>query len=387
MRLSNIIAIMADPTTETYMTYGATGSAIAAPGPGTGSNPQIYTSVYNGREPFDVPPSVVSPMPDMTIYAISVAANRPSSPVVSARIQYKTATPGIGGDNSASILLTDATTNAELWYSLDGSVPAEYASNTIGPVTSGAILSFPVYSNTTLSVKAFYPGFADSSVVTNIFTPANFSADKLTFGFQAGEASSQFIAAAGQRFYAPVTLTLIPTAEVMYTLQFDMVVTNLTGPAPAQPGTFNSMLMQQDPQHPDFFLPIPAPGYSGPGYETLVDTDIDLLGVGWFERPPETNLYPTRSQTLIDYSIAHDTLFKRGGGEVIVGGFSFIVPTNAADGQTYQIDLSNPSATSDGITTPVLIQTVTNGSMTNGPINSVKTVTVGSFKYLVGDAA
>jgi hypothetical protein len=51
------------------------------------------------------------------------------------------------------------------------------------------------------------------------------------------------------------------------------------------------------------------------------------------------------------------------------------------------LDASNPSATSDGITTPVIIQVVTNGSLTNGPINSVKIVTVGSFQYLVGDAA
>jgi hypothetical protein len=384
---TNFIAIMADPTTETFMTYGPTGSSIPAPGPATGSSPRIYTSADNGLGPSQVPPTVVPPAPDMTIYAISEATGRPSSPVVSARIQYVTATPGIVGNDSASVLLTDATTNAQLWYTLDGSIPAQYGTNGTGPISSGAILSFVVYSNTVLSVKAFYPGFAPSSVATNLFTPQNFSADKLTFGFQAGEASSIFIASAGQRFYAPVTLTLIPTAETMYTLQFDLVASNLTGPPMVQPSTFQSMLMEKNPD--GSFSPIPPAMFTGSGFQSLLvtNTALDLLGVGWLERPPNTNLYNTKGQTLISYSIAHDTLFTSGGGEIVVGGFSFFVPPTAANGQTYLLDISNPSATSDGITTPVIIQTVTNGSMTNGPINSVKTVTVGSFQYLVGDAA
>ena len=165
-------------------------------------------------------------MSNMTIYAISEASGRPSSPPVSVQIQYVTATPDIVGSDSADVLLTDATTNAQMWYTLDGSIPVQYGANSVGPVTSGTILSFAVYSNTTLSVIAYYPAFAPSSVATNVLSPANFSADKLTFGFQVGEGSSAFIASAGQRFYAPVTLTLIPSGEVMYTLQFDMVGTN-----------------------------------------------------------------------------------------------------------------------------------------------------------------
>jgi hypothetical protein len=384
---TNFIEVMADPTTETYITYGVTGTAIPAPGPGTGSTPTIYTSADNGALPSGIPASIVPVMSNLTIYAISQASGRPSSPQVSAQIQYVAGTPDIVGDDSASILLTDATTNAQMWYTLDGSTPVQYGAGSIGPVTGGTILSFPVYTNTTLSVIAYYPGFAASSVATNVFTPANFSADKLTFGFQTGEGSSAFIASAGQRFYAPVTLTLIPTGETIYTMQFDMVVSNLTGPPTLEPGTFQSMLMQPIPgSSPPVYEPIPAPGYSGPEFTLITNTTIDLLAAAWLTRPPDTNLYPTPSQTLISYSIAHDTLFTSGGGSAIVGGFSFVVPTEAVNGQTYQLDLSNPSATSDGIKTPVLIQIVTNGSMTNGPINSTKVVTVGSFPYLVGDA-
>ena len=85
--------------------------------------------------------------------------------------------------------------------------------------------------------------------------------------------------------------------------------------------------------------------------------------------------------------MAHDTLFTYSDGEVIVGGYSFLVPPTAKIGQTYQIQIGSPSATSDGIAGNVTIMTVTNGSLTNGAINSLKTVTVGSAQYLVGDVS
>jgi hypothetical protein len=90
---------------------------------------------------------------------------------------------------------------------------------------------------------------------------------------------------------------------------------------------------------------------------------------------------------LITFSQAHDTLFMNTGGEVIVGGFSFHVPTTATVGQQYAIQIANPSATSDGISTAVTITAPTNGSTTNGLINSIKIVTVGTAQYLVGDVA
>src|SRR5262249_18269509 len=53
-----------------------------------------------------------------------------------------------------------------------------------------------------------------------------------------------------------------------------------------------------------------------------------------------------------------------------------------------RIQLGRPSATSDGIGAPgsdVFIQTPTNGSLTAGPGNSIKIVTVGQRKYIAGD--
>jgi hypothetical protein len=75
---------------------------------------------------------------------------------------------------------------------------------------------------------------------------------------------------------------------------------------------------------------------------------------------------------------------------VIVGGYRFRIPGNAQAGQQYQIQIGLPSATDDGIGAPgsaVYIATPTNGSLAAGPINSIKNVTVGQIKYLVGDCA
>jgi hypothetical protein len=86
--------------------------------------------------------------------------------------------------------------------------------------------------------------------------------------------------------------------------------------------------------------------------------------------------------------MAHNILFLQSGGKVILGGFNFRVPFNAGPGQTYQIQIGRPSATTDGIGLPgssVFINTPTNGSLGGGAINAIKNVTMGQIKYLVGN--
>ena len=59
-------------------------------------------------------------------------------------------------------------------------------------------------------------------------------------------------------------------------------------------------------------------------------------------------------------------------------------------GDTYQIQITRPSATTDGIGEPgssVFIYSPTNGSFGAWQINSVKNVTVGQSKYIAGDSA
>jgi hypothetical protein len=117
----------------------------------------------------------------------------------------------------------------------------------------------------------------------------------------------------------------------------------------------------------------------------FADNSENLLGVGWLERYGETNLYDTVIQDLITFSLPHDTLFHSIDRKVVVGSFSFVVPTNAGPNDSYQISIGRPSATTDGIGRPgsdVFIDTPIKGT-----IRAVTNVTIGVRKYMVGDAA
>src|SRR5665213_2464903 len=390
------IAIQADPTVETFFNFGPTPvnplhNTIATPGPGTGS-PVIFTSADNQAPPSQVPPSVLNPAPDVTLYAVSEAPGRQSSPVVNARIEFVTANPIINGNNAAAVSFSDGTSNAVIYYTIDGTNPVIGAVDTFGPVLPGQAFGFAIVSNATLTAQAFFNGFAPSGVVSEQFSATNFSADQITWGFQGGEGSAEFVAAAGQTFCAPVTMTLIPTAEVMYSLQFNLAITNLS-PAPSEgPFSFLSMLAEPlagtNPQEYTNIAPSFVSGGSGQGLVLTNDT-LGLLEVGWLEEAGTQNLYPSASQTLISYSQAHDTVFTNTSGEVIVGAFSFRVPSAAVKSNQYEIQIGSPSGTSDGIADPVFIEVVTNGSLAQGAINSIKKVTINSSspKYLVGDVA
>jgi hypothetical protein len=388
-----IIAIQAETDAATYITYGPTPSNplsnnIPMPGNGLGTSPSIYAG--NGLPPSSISPSILPTLPDITVYAISSAPGRQPSPVVSARYQFVTANPGISGNDAADIKLTDLTANAEMFYTLDGSTPTNDGGNGIGPIGSGDSISIDLVSNITLNVRAFAPNFAPSGVASEQLTVSNDIGDLMTFGFASGEASSQFIGAAGQRFLAPVTLTML-SGGTTYALQFDATVTNGTGPALTSfNARFDSMLKVGPPP----LLVTINPGVvinagGGIGAGVLTNLSENLLEVAWIEDYPQANLYNTTAQDLTEYSQAHDDVFLESAGEVIVGAYSFVIPTNAGAGTTYTIQLLRPSATTFNLplTAPigVFMQAPTNGSLTIGAINSIKNVTVGSVHYLVGD--
>jgi sugar lactone lactonase YvrE len=397
---NNIIAIYntdTDPNIQTYyvVTNTPANQFASTPVPTTNS---LFAPNYPGdgsAENTQDTTSLLAPVPyEVTLYAISIAKGRPSSQVVSANFSYITAPPVIGGNNGAAVQLTDLTTPSTLWYTLS------YTSNSVPPVVNGAgsigplvpptNIFFLVNTNVTLTVQAFSPGFAPSALAVQTFAASNFVTDQMTFGFASGEASSEFIGAAGQRFYAPVTLTLISNSS-MYSLQFNVTVTNLAGAPPVTPTyTFDSMLQKPvQVNGATLYVPIPTEMFTNGGFQDLrfTNSGLNLLGVGWLEIPPETNLYNTVSQDLITFSMAHETLFTKSSGSVIVGAYSFDIPGNAALNQSYQIQIGRPSADGDGFAQNVLIQSPTNGSLGAGAINSIKNVTVGIVPYLVGDVA
>jgi sugar lactone lactonase YvrE len=398
---NNIIGILnsdSDPNVQTFYVISNTpaNSFIPTPVPTTNS---LFAPNYPGNGSPPASPltnTIVSPQPnEVTLYAISLARGRAPSQIVSANFSYVTGTPSISGNNGAVVLLSDITDSASMFYTLDGSTPSN-AAPSIGPLTSPTNLSFAVTNPVTLSVQAFAAGFAPSAVVSNVFYPSNFIANQITFGFASGEASSEFVGSAGRRFYVPVTLNLLPGAT-MYSLQFDVTVTNQSGaPAVGTTYMFDSMLMQPVPGTPGAYFQIPpAAATNATGHlENLLFTNasLNLLGVGWLEIPPETNLYPANAQDLIAFSLAHENLFPNAGSpnSVIVGGYSFVIPPGAPYAPTtpaYTVQIIRPSADGDGFAQNVLMQTPTHGSRGVGAINSIKDIKVGAIPYLVGDVA
>jgi hypothetical protein len=407
-----IIAIEGTAGTETHFTYGATPvgvDTIPNPSPTVGSTPPGYR---DGLFPNQVPPSILPVIiPDVTFKAIGTQPGRASSAIVTARFQFKVANPLITGNNAALFTVTDQTTNAVMYYTIDGSDPTN-GSPSIGPISSGQTLSLNASSTVTFKVRAFRPNYQNSDIVTTSFSPNSFIPNAITFGFASGEASSDFVGAPGQFFYAPVTLSIVPGTKI-YSLQFNLTVTN-AGPNPGPsivpggyefqsflekpiPGTSPAVYERIPPLMFEGYVtnpPVPSQVvlYDGLGFVNMAFTNSaeNLLGVGWLERATQTNLYNTVQQDLIKYSQPHDTLFDELGGKVVLGGYGFQIPPGAQSGQTYQIQIGRPSGTSDGIGQPgadVVMIAPTNGSMASGSINAVKLVTAGQRKYVVGDCA
>jgi hypothetical protein len=406
-----IIAIAGTAGTETHFTYGTTPAnplldTVPNPTASEGSTPGFYR---DGMSSSQVPPTIVAPLPDLTIKAIGLQQGRQNSSMTAARFQFVTASPSIVGENAANFLVKDTTKGAEMWYTIDGSDPSN-APPSFGPVVDGVNLSIDTKSNFVFRIRAFRDHYADSTVLTKNFSASNFVGNMISFGFLAGEASSDFVAAPGQIFYAPVTLSILPGVSI-YSLQFNITVNN-TGsnvpPVPAGAFGFESFLEKPTPSNPTLLERIPPlmyptnytdppplgslVSYDGRAFLPLVftNTSENLLGVGWLERRTSTNLYNTLIQDLVKYSQPHDTLFDEKDGHIVVGGYWFLVPTNAQPGQTYQIKLERPSATSDGIGAPgsvIVIGTPTDGSLSNGALNSIKVITAGQRKYVAGDCA
>lgn len=376
------------------------------PSPGNGFTPPFYQDGLLYAQPL---PAATQPI--LVIKAENVDSLGQASPTTTAEFFFQVANPTITGNNGAQFQVSDITSNAVLYYTLDGTDPTN-GPPSIGPISlnnsNSVTLSFVVTSNTLFKVRGFRNGYTPSGIAQQSFSISNFVANTISFGFTSGEASSAFVASPGQTFYAPITLSVLPSAE-MYSLQFNMVVTN-AGPNPGPaitPGdfSFSSLLIKPVPGTGDYTTIPPYmfigndtgplnPGqivnYEGTNFVDLLtqNTSLNLLAVGWLERVTKTNLYDTGSQDLIQYSMAHDDLFLQGKGKIIVGGYAFQVPANAVSNQTYQIQIARPSATSDGIGAPgsdVYIAAPTNGATGAGaPLSAFKYVTVGQLKYIAG---
>jgi hypothetical protein len=358
----------------------------------------------------------------VTVEAVNVNSLGEASSVSSASFLFEIGNPIITspGNNAAAITLSDVTSNVVFYYTLDGSDPTNApASQQVATTNGVATIALDGTTNILFQVRGlgYGPtvGYVISGAAEQFFSSSTFSPNTISWGFKSGECSSAFIGAAGQTFYAPVTLTMLPGAK-LYSMQFNMTVSS-TGVGITDGGpvtdifSFNSFLEEPIPgTTPTVYEQIPPYMFAGYAdgvspsdlvtfngsndFVSLVISNGNELAVGWLERYTQTNLYNTLSQTLITYSQAHDDLFPNPAqpNGVIVGGYGFQIPTNAVNGEQYQIQLSGASGTSDGIGAPGSSVPLFSGTLTNaaalgaGSLNGIKNVVVGSIPYLVGNA-
>jgi NHL repeat len=401
-----------DPTVgETFYSFGPTPLAGSPATNGTSFGGQY---VFQPNSPAQQTPLPITPSTNLTIKAVTENTEGQFSAVSSAQVIYQCGAPGIiAATNAALFYLSDITTNVVFFYTTDGTDPLtnQLATQEIVATNSIMAVGLNISSNFVFSVRAFRGNYLPSGLVTNLFLGQNFQGDELTWGFASGYCSSTFVGSPGEIFYAPVTLSTLPNA-VIYSAGFDMTVTNL-GPDPVPSGAFafDSMLKQPGtlsntvgtvlfPIPPlefagDFSSP-PPPGqlvtYNGTNFVNLAvpNTNLNELAIAWVEMFGKTNLYNTSAQSLISLSQAFIEVIPDGQhpNQTIVGGYKFQIPTNAQPGERYQIQLQNPSGDNDGMGidgSAVIMNTPTSGSLSNGPINSIKIVTVGQPKYMAGD--
>jgi sugar lactone lactonase YvrE len=335
---SAIIAVEAQANTQTYITYGPTGSAIPTPGPTSGFAPQTYL----GDGQTTAAPTIVGPLPDMTIEAVSQGPTGELSTNVTARYQWIVANPIITGVNAASLQLSDITVGAALYYTLDGNAPTNGAADTFGPLFSGATLSLAITNNVTLSVRGFHDNFAPSGVASLQLTVSNYIPNIVNFSGQSKTGST------GATLAVPVFVSMATINTPLQSIQFRAEVAPTGGnPNMVSPLTDLSI------------TPVDFVTYPG------------LAGTNeLFEYFPYT-LGSAQGVTIVNYT--NSGMDISGNGTVAL--VEIPIPDTVTYGQTYTLAIINPSGTSDGNQANVALNGFTNTLTITDPI------------YLAGDSS
>jgi sugar lactone lactonase YvrE len=335
-----VVAIASEHGTETFFTLDGTD-----PSSSNGSTPPTFATNDLVLPTTIISSSQVNAPSDVTVRAISIAAGRRSSTVVTARFQFQVANPVVIGNNAAAVSITCATRDAIIYYTTDGSDPTQKNSKlyTLGSqldITNGT-------NDVTLKVRAFHNGYAASRAVSQLFRFQNIQ--NSTIGI-----STNFFAGIGSTLIVPVDVQLLPT-DILHSLQFRVEVTPLNG-APTLPTPIQ--VLPIDPSID--FIPLPAP----------------IPATNFTASNPfrSTYLAGAASELLFGY-LGTNSLFT-ASNSMTVAMLAVSMPLTAVEGQQYKIELLYPSGTSDGFETPVVLKPL-----------SAQTITVSNISYVVGDSA
>jgi hypothetical protein len=156
---------------------------------------------------------------------------RIASLVTESYFRFKCASPQIDSQSVPGRLLFHCnTTNAVMYYTMDGSDPIQGSSTAQIIKNNDSIPLVVSGSNITVRARAYLNDrFLPSETTQVTFTPDNFTPNRISLGFADGEASSLMRAAPGQRYFAPITLSLMPGAKA-YGLQFELSLEPLGTP-------------------------------------------------------------------------------------------------------------------------------------------------------------
>jgi sugar lactone lactonase YvrE len=334
------VAILAERGTDSFYTLDP--NANFPEDPSSRLTPPPY---QNGLVDWPFSSSLIRPSRDgsnLTVRAVSTQSGRKPSQIVAARFQFNVAGTIINGKDPGAFTLDNATEGAEIWYTVDGSSPTNAAPSR--QYTLGTTLDIVNGTNDVVfKVRGFKLGYAPSTEITKTFLFSDLQTTRIGI-------TRDFTAGVGSTIVIPIEVKLAPD-RALRSLQFRVEVT----PTPLTPG---SLISSQ--------------------FRSLTITTNDFIRLALpSTNPPLASVYTTTTNTGLAVSFVGTTsgLDLRNSATVVV--LAVPIPTTAANNQKYDIQVVQPSGTSDGLQTPVRITTF-----------DKRTITVTTnVSYVVGDSA
>ncbi len=286
---------------------------------------------------------------NLYIKAYSRANGRISSDLATAQVAFKVAKPIILGDDPTSVQVTGTTTNSVLFRTSDGSNPINGANGIRSDWDDSSLFKIQMNQDTvTLKVQAYKNGYQDSELAERSYKLTDIKASLIGV-------TTDYVGGIGATVLVPIQIKLLNNVGLR-SLQFRVEVTPLAG-APA-------IL--------DRFVPVP--------YNATNDY-ITFTG----NANPGVSTYNANSYSFADASgvitrglaisyISTNANFYVNQDWATVALVAVPVPPTATEGKQYEIKVLAPSATSDGLHTPV-----------NMEPNLPRKLDVKNVSYMVGD--
>ncbi len=355
-----LLGMLTEDNTVTYFTSGRTEDAatIPDPSPEVGSAPPDFENCMSSL-PVNLLSRVSVRSPRLTIKAISSAANRRPSAIVTANFVFQTANPSIVGADATSITLNTATEGARIYYTFGVDPPdPDPADPRTREYTSGTLNIFDERNDVIIKVLAEKVNYLRSSITSKKYLRAEVlrSIVGVPRNFNAG---------VGSTIIVPMTLSVAPS-NVVRTLQYRVEFAPI-GTAKTNAVPIPRLLATQA----DDFIPLNFPGAnlaSSASYSVaqrvtnIVVADVTTTN---FTTNLARGIAVVFLQTNVNFVVTN---------QVTLGVLGVDIPRNAREGDQYSIRIVKPTGTSDGIDTEVTL----------GP-GAERVITIKNSKYTVGD--